>query len=217
MSEFVFAVDLDGVCAQHTEAFRPIVAKETGVAESDLPLVRDWNFAAWGLSEDEFELLHSKAVKDYRMFLHMDVMEGCAEALWRLSDAGVRIRIVTHRLYSNWGHQVTVSDTVEWLDKNQIPYRDICFLANKSTVDANAYVEDAPHNVEQLRQAGAHVIVYDQPYNQQMEGPRAYNWIEVEAQVVDLLVAHAGAAEVTLPGIDAGPDLAARKSAAQST
>ena len=34
---------------------------------------------------------------------------------WRLSDAGVWIRIITHRLYVNWGHQEAVSDTVAWL------------------------------------------------------------------------------------------------------
>ena len=31
----------------------------------------------------------------------MAVMDGAADALWRMSDAGIWIRIITHRLYVN--------------------------------------------------------------------------------------------------------------------
>ena len=48
-------------------------------------------------------------------------IEILAESLWRLSDAGVWIRIITHRLYVNWGHAVAVADTVAWLDDTGIP------------------------------------------------------------------------------------------------
>ena len=101
---------------------------------------------------------------------------GAAEALWRLSDAGVWIRIITHRLYVNWGHAMAVADTVDWLDATGIPYRDLCFLGAKPQVEADCYVEDAPHNVVALRETGAHVIVFDQPYNRDVAGPRAADW-----------------------------------------
>ena len=64
----------------------------------------------------------------------MPVVPGAAEALWRLSDAGVWIRLITHRLYANWGHAVAVADTVAWLDEAGIPYRDLCFLGDKPQV-----------------------------------------------------------------------------------
>ncbi len=88
------------------------------------------------------------------MFRTMPVVPGAAEALWRLSDAGVWIRLITHRLYANWGHAVAVADTVAWLDEHAIPYRDLCFLGDKPQVEADAYVDDAPHNVEALRATG---------------------------------------------------------------
>ena len=91
------------------------------------------------------------------MFRTMPVIEGAAEALWRLSDAGVWIRIITHRLYVNWGHAAAVADTVDWLDSANIPYRDLCFLGAKPQVEADCYVEDAPHNVLALRETGGHV------------------------------------------------------------
>ena len=57
---------------------------------------------------------------------------------------------MTHRLYANWGHAIAVADTVEWLDAVGIPYRDLCFLGRKPAVEADLYVEDAPHNVAEL-------------------------------------------------------------------
>ena len=38
-----------------------------------------------------------------------------------------------------------------WLDQVGIPYRDLCFLGRKPEVEADAYVDDAPHNVAELR------------------------------------------------------------------
>ena len=58
--------------------------------------------------------------------------------LRQLSDEGYRIRIITHRLVTNWGHARIVSDTVEWLDTNRIPYRDLCFLGAKPEAQAVA-------------------------------------------------------------------------------
>lgn len=206
MAAFVLAVDLDGVCAQHTEAFRKIVAREKNISEDELPLLRSWSFVEWGFTEGEFEAMHRIAVQDYRMFRDIEPIQNCSEALWRLSDAGIWIRVVTHRLYTSWGHRVTVSDTVEWLDRQRIPYRDICFLADKSMVNADAYIEDAPHNIEAIRAVGGHVITFDQPYNRHLEGPRAHDWLEAEEMIVGLAAAHGSGVPRPLPGMDAGSE-----------
>jgi 5'(3')-deoxyribonucleotidase len=184
--EFVLAVDLDGVCADHAEGFRRVVATERGIPPDALPPQETWNFHEWGLTDGDFDRLHRQAVLVHRMFRDMPVIEGASEALWRLSDAGVWIRIVTHRLYANWGHAIAVADTVEWLDAAGIPYRDLCFLGRKPAVEADLYVEDAPHNVAELREAGNRVVVFDQPYNQALDGPRARSWTEVEAMVHEM-------------------------------
>ncbi len=199
---FILGVDLDGVCGDHTAAFRAVVAAERGVDPTSLPAQTTWDFSEWGLDGDEFLRLHKHAVLEERMFRSMPVMAGCAEALWRLSDAGVWIRIVTHRLYTNWGHAVAVGDTVDWLDRSGIPYRDLCFLGQKPQVSADAYVDDAPHNVTSLREAGDVVIVYDQPYNQGLAGPRARGWAEVEALVRALMADAGSPVQEQLSGLD---------------
>lgn len=202
---FVFGVDLDGVCANYTEGFRQVVAADRGIAPDDLPLGRSWGFQEWDLDDASFDRLHQKAVVDEHMLRHLEVMEGCADVLWRLSDAGVWIRIITHRLYVNWGHAAVVSDTVTWLDEARIPYRDLCFLGDKPEVGADVYIDDAPHNVDALRAAGNRVIVFDQPYNQELDGPRARSWAEVEDLVMDL-AASRGAVQPQFPGLDAGAE-----------
>jgi hypothetical protein len=132
----------------------------------------------------------------------MPPVVGAAEALWRLSDAGVWIRIITHRLCVNWGHAVAVADTVAWLDDNGIPYRDICFLGAKPEVEADCYVDDAAHNVEALRAAGNEVIVFDQPYNAGVADPRAHGWAEVEELVSAHMARQGVALQHQLPGFE---------------
>ncbi|MET0729388.1 MAG: hypothetical protein ABWZ76_13925 [Acidimicrobiales bacterium] len=209
---YLLGVDLDGVCGDYTAAFRNVVAEDKGVDPDSLPEGRSWDFVEWGISgPEEFDRLHRLAVLEHRMFRTMPTMPGVAEALWRLSDAGVWIRIITHRLYVNWGHAVAVADTVAWLDEQGIPYRDICFLGSKPEVEAHCYIDDGAHNVIALREAGNHVIVFDAPYNRDVDGPRASSWGEAEALVLDHVAALGVPLQAQLPGLDAGADRLTRR------
>ena len=206
MTDFVLGVDLDAVCADYTTAFRAVAAIEWNVPESSLTTEVSWDFGEWGLDREGFLTLHRAAVQDHRMFRDMPAIAGASESLWRLSDAGVWIRVITHRLVPNWGHALIVSDTVEWMDVRRLPHRGPCFRGRKPEVQADAYVEDAPHNIEALRAGGNTVIVFDQPYNRDIEGLRAHDWDEVEAIVAELIAADGGAYAGQFPGLDAGAD-----------
>jgi 5'(3')-deoxyribonucleotidase len=183
---FILGVDLDGVCGDYTAAFRQVVADELGCDPTTLSDDRDWTFSSWGLDGPTFERLHKAAVLEHHMFRWMPPLHGVAEALWHLSDQGVWIRLITHRLYVSWGHATAISDTVHWLDEVGIPYRDLCFLGHKPQVEADAYLEDAPHNVTALRAAGNTVIVFDQPYNRDLDGLRVHDWPAAALLVADL-------------------------------
>lgn len=208
MEPFVLAVDLDGVCGDHAEAFRRVVASERGIDPTSLCEQRTWDFTEWDMDREEFERIHRRAVLEHRMFRTMPVVPGAASTLWRLSDAGVWIRIVTHRLYTNWGHAIAVADTVEWLDAAGIPYRDLCFLGDKPQIDADVYLDDAPHNIDALRTSGAEAIVFSQPYNEQVPGPRASGWSEVEQLVLDAMARRGHVVQPTMPlgGLPGLPD-----------
>lgn len=203
--QFVLGVDLDGVVGDHTGRFREIVAQLRGIDPETLPMERSWDFNEWGFQPDEYHRMHKMAVTEYDMIRTMAVIEGAADSLWRLSDAGIWIRIITHRLYVNWAHERAVGDTAAWLDEHRIPYRDLCFLGAKPEVQADAYIDDAPHNIVALRELGNTVVVFDQPYNRDItDGPRAANWDEVESIVAELATVRLGQLAMQLPGIDAG-------------
>jgi 5'-nucleotidase len=180
----VLGVDLDGVCADYEGAFRASVARQFARAPDSLPpqTVMD-AYSQWGLSFEEFEEAHRRAVLDDNMFRHMAPLPGVSEALWELSDLGVWIRIITHRLIFNWAHETSAADTAAWLDQHKIPYRDLCFIGDKPNVGADLYIDDSPTNIISLRDAGKTAIVFDQPYNRDLPGPRATSWADVVATV----------------------------------
>lgn len=186
--DLVLGVDVDNVLADYTAGLRRVVAKHTGRKEADLGPIMRWSaYEEWGLNDQTFPKWHERAVVEERMFRDLEPLPGAAEVLHRLSERGVRIRIVTHRLYLSGTHSIAAADTVEWLDSNDIPYWDLCMIARKGDVGCDLYVDDAPHNVEHLRERGHQAIVFDQPYNRDVDGPRAQDWYEVEKLCETLL------------------------------
>jgi 5'(3')-deoxyribonucleotidase len=183
MSErsFVFGVDLDGVVADFYGGLRPIAAEWMGVAVESLPERVSWGLVEWGVDDAPggYERLHRFAVTQRELFLCMPPMPGAPQALRRLSIEGVRIRIITHRLFIKYFHQVAVSQTIQWLDRHDIPYWDLCFMQQKSAVGADLYIEDSPTNVERLRAQGAKTVVFTNSTNEHLAGPRANTWEEV--------------------------------------
>lgn len=201
--------------ADYESGFAQFVAAQRGIDPASLPARLSYDFNEWGVEPDDFERFHSTAITKHRLLAALPVIDGAAQSLWRLSDAGVWIRVITHRLYVNWSHVEAVTDTVNWLDEHSIPYRDICFLGDKPEVGADCYVDDAPHNITALRESGNDVIVFDQTYNRDHQPPRAATWADLEAQVMDRLVRWRGARGVQpqIPGIDPGIERLGRRRA----
>lgn len=189
MSDFILAVDLDGVVTQYVEALAEVIEEDRGLEPGSLPDPTTWSFDGWDLKEGDFERYHTELVVNRNGFRTMESVEGASEVLWRLSDAGVWIRIVTHRLIFNGHHAVVVADTVSSLEEHGIPFRDLCFLGAKPDVKADLYIDDGPHNIEALQAIGANTLVFDRSYNRDCTGPRAADWLEVEEYVLKAMEA----------------------------
>ncbi|MEX0643091.1 MAG: hypothetical protein WD468_10345 [Pirellulales bacterium] len=183
MSErtFVFGVDLDGVVADFYAGLRPIAAEWLGVDLATLPERVSWGLVEWGIEQAPggYDALHKFAVMQRELFLTLPPMAKAPQALRRISKAGVRIRIITHRLFIKYFHQIAVSQTIQWLDQHDIPYWDLCFMQQKAAVGADLYIEDSPANVERLRAEGQKTIVFTNSTNEHLRGPRANTWDEV--------------------------------------
>jgi 5'(3')-deoxyribonucleotidase len=184
--QFVLGVDLDGVVADFYGGIRPIAAEWLGVAMASLTPTPGYGLKEWRLdSMGTYEDLDRFAVTHRNLFRNLEPVPGAAAGLRRLSQAGVRIRIITHRLYLKYFHEEAVQQTVAWLEHHGIPYWDLCFMKDKGAVGADLYIEDSPDNVRALR-AGEHpTIVFENSTNVELEEPRARTWDEVERLVRD--------------------------------
>jgi beta-phosphoglucomutase-like phosphatase (HAD superfamily) len=142
--------------------------------------LEEWNLSSTGSYKD----LHRFAVTQRDLFRQLQPIAGAPACLRRLSRAGIRIRIITHRLYIEYFHQQAVEQTVVWLDHHGIPYWDLCFMKDKAAVGANLYVEDSPINIRALRADGHPTIAFSTTSAHGMPAPSATNWTEVEALVI---------------------------------
>lgn len=191
-SRFVFAVDLDGVCANYTESLRPFMAANGNMRAFELEAPKLFNLAdaGWFTSIDEYHKVHNYAV-EHSLFRTMQEIEGMSDGLWELSDNEVHVRIVTHRIIAHGDQDRAVVDTIAWLQHRRpdgrvrVPYRDLCFLAAKADMTADMHIDDAPHQIEKLVTARENVLIYDQPYNRHMNSPRALGWAQVVEKVMD--------------------------------
>lgn len=196
--QFVLCVDLDGVVGDYEAALARVVAGVKGLDAASIGPQTAWDFAEcpnWPIStSEEFLDMHKLGVSKWSMFLTMPEIEGASDVLWALNDEfDVHIRVVTHRLVHNWAHDLVVADTVRWLQiprsdgRPRVPYRDVCFIGRKADVGGDLYIDDAPHNIANLRAAGMNAMVMSTGYNQDVDGLRANSWNDVYDYVSGIL------------------------------
>ncbi len=184
-SSFILGVDLDGVVGDFYGAMRAIASEWLDRPLDSLPEEVSFGLSEWGIDQfGGYDRLHRFAVTQRNLFRIMDPIKEAPATLRKLSMKGIRIRIITHRLFLKYSHQASITQTVEWLDAHDIPYWDLCFMKDKGAVGAHVYLDDSPSNVERLRAQGCRTIVYTNSTNRDLPGPRADSWAEVERLVL---------------------------------
>ena len=187
-SSFIFGVDLDGVVGDFYAAMRKVAADWLGKPIESLTTDVSFGLEEWGLEEyGGYQRLHRFAITQRNLFRDMEPIKDAPAVLRKLSNKQIRIRIITHRLFLKYYHRTTITQTVDWLDSWDIPYWDLCFMADKGAVGAHVYIDDAPANIKRLREQGCNTIVFSNSTNQGIPGPRADNWQEVEQIVLEAM------------------------------
>jgi 5'(3')-deoxyribonucleotidase len=182
--QFVLGVDLDGVVADFHAGLKPVAAEWLGVPVDTLTDEVRYGFPEWELDRSGgYDALHRFAVKERGLFAALSPIRGAPAALRRLSTRGVRIRIVTHRLYIPWFHREAIEQTTAWLEHHGVPYWDLCFMRDKAAVGADLYLEDSPDNIRALRATGHETIVVVNSTNRDLPPPRATDWDGIEQLV----------------------------------
>lgn len=178
----IFGVDLDGVSSGYIDGLRQNIALARNYTpeevEKYLPAVNNYNFSDWKDLGEDFVTFHTDAV-DRGLYANLPVIDGASETLWKLSDEGHHIRVITKRFVKNGQHGRVVADTAAWLDTMNIPYRDLAFLGKKSDLHADIYIDDAPSNIAEFQENNKNYIIFDAPYNKDLQGPRAFTWAGV--------------------------------------
>lgn len=183
---FVLGVDLDGVVADFYSALRPIAAEWSGIPVKELTPDVSYGLREWKITPQEYQELHRFAVVQKEIFSTQPTIPGAAAALRRLGyKPEIRIRIITHRLFIKYTHEISVRQTIEWLEEHGIPYWDICFMKAKGAVGADLYIEDSPSNIVALQKAGKNVLIFTNSTNKNVAGERANDWIEAEQKVLE--------------------------------
>jgi 5'(3')-deoxyribonucleotidase len=183
-SSFILGVDLDGVVGDFYGAMRSIAAEWLNKPVEALTKEVSYGLEEWGISEyGGYDRLHRFAVTQRNLFRDMKPIENGPAILRKLSNHGIRIRIITHRLFLKYSHRTSITQTVDWLDSYDIPYWDLCFMNDKGAVGAHVYIDDAPANIIQLREHRCHTIVFTNSTNRRLPGPRADSWQDAERLV----------------------------------
>jgi 5'(3')-deoxyribonucleotidase len=183
---FTLGVDLDGVVGDFYGSIRKIASEWLNKPLETLSTEVTFGLGEWGIEElGGYDRLHRFAVTQRNIFRDMEPIENAPAILRKLSSQGIRIRIITHRLFLKYSHRTTITQTVDWLDNYDIPYWDICFMNDKGAVGAHVYIDDAPGNIISLRKLGCKTIVFSNSTNRDLPGPRVENWLEVERLVME--------------------------------
>ena len=176
----ILGVDLDGVCADFYSRMREIAAEWFETPLEALTTTPSFELSEWGVRDrKDYDSLHRFAVTQRELFRTCPMIPGARRYLRMLSDEGARIRIITHRLYIDFFHNAAVTQTIDWLDWNGIPYRDLCFMKDKEQVGADIYVDDSPDNIHSLREQNFYTICFANSTNQHVGAPMAPTWEDV--------------------------------------
>jgi hypothetical protein len=186
-------VDLDGVCYDFAGGLR----RYLGLSLEEAPEPTRWEFYEdWGLALDDF-LIHCHAgVNAGWLFWVGDPFPGTREALVRLRNAGHTIVIITDRFFGDTG--ASERATRQWLDNHDLPYDEIHFTSDKTTVSVDYMVDDKFSNYEAMFNSGVRSYLLDRPWN--YEYAAALHRLSSLSEYVDIVLS----GEVTVTSATGG-------------
>lgn len=164
MRKLRLGIDLDGVVADFNAGWMERYNLEFGAALEPAHVV-SWD-GLLGLTHfshmDEFWSWSQDPMPS--VFRHLPLIDGALETLRDLARDH-RLVIISSKF--DWA----IPDTLEWLAEHRVPAREIHFVWDKTTVDCDVYLEDAPHNLKALSESrpDSRVCRMVQPWNQPLE------------------------------------------------
>lgn len=170
------AIDLDGVVANFNAGWIRFYNSEFGT-DLDVSQVDAWDvipklthFKHMGEFWDWAEDLDGKS-----LFWHLDTFPDAVPALEKLAAWGHHLVIVTSK------PDFAIHDTFAWIGEHRLPVTEVHITDQKEGVEADVYLEDAPHQLYQLRKHRPESLVvrFARPWNHEIPGTETVaSWAE---------------------------------------
>ena len=172
-------IDMDGVLADFNTGWMSRYNAEFG-ADLEASMVEQWN----GLHE----LTHFESMAQFWKWAQGDgrstfrdapPLPGAIEAVKRIGRKH-RVCIVSSKF--DWA----IPDSLAWLADHDVPAREVHFLWDKTLAGCDVYLDDAPHQLEELTAGVPEAVVCRMvhPWNDPIDGVvDIHSWEEFEAVV----------------------------------
>lgn len=188
-------IDLDGVVADFNTGWMERYNREFGAA------LHDSQVTSW---DGMVRLTHFPSMDEFwawaqqggaSIFRDLPPFPGAVETMRELATEH-RIVIISSKF--DWA----IPDTLAWMSEHRLPAREIHFVWDKTTVSCDVYLEDAPHNLEDLVAAHPDALVCRmvRAWNKPVGGAfDVADWAEFARAVAQRATGHALARETPLP------------------
>lgn len=169
-------VDMDGVIADWGRAYGASLDR-FGEAAAGIPRHRDQR--TFNLNDGrtpEEKAMIAQVMVEPGFYSRLDLIPGAVRALKTMVKEGHDVRIVTSPWVSN---PTCASDKLNWIvDRYGSHWGPrVIITADKTLVQGDVLIDDKPEVGGVARPTWQHVL-FDQPYNRDVNKPRIRNWSE---------------------------------------
>lgn len=155
-------LDVDGVLYPWEETARAAILDEFGIA---LDYSTHWDDIKNSITDPVWQWIWNKNGGLGRIFSIGEPFRGTFSATYKLSQIADIVIITSTPKDAIW-------ERLSWLDRNGFDFSEIHITMQKKSLvpRCDVYIDDAPHNIEDLRQfKESTIIVWDRPWNQNVK------------------------------------------------
>lgn len=191
MSRPLILVDLDGVTYDWAGRMADLLLQAGAThytSKNDMMAsYRTWAiWDDWQIPKGEFDRWWRIGIEQGIIYRTGQIIPGARRALWQLSDAEWDIAIATSRLNRFGLYETICTNTISWLQGNNIPHRQLLFVNDKTRIHADAIVDDKVENMDDTAHARRFVF----PANHNLgrlvlPGEQAAAWQNIVTQLTE--------------------------------
>ena len=181
-------IEMDGVLADYITGWMRRYNAEFGT-DLEASMVQEWNGLHTLTHFEDMGQFWRWAQGDGRStFRDAPPLPGASESVTRIGQRH-RVCIVSSKF--DWA----IPDSLAWLADHAVPAREVHFLWDKTLAACDVYLDDAPHQLEELTTGVPDAVVCRMvhPWNDPLDGVvDVHSWTEFEA-IVERVAAERGA------------------------